>query len=178
VVQRQRLEHQAGEEVQNVDEDFLEALEYGMPSAGWNRDRNRSVGDDVDWGGIDPLRGALPSHEAIAEGRRRLKFWKWWSILPGSHDGKWQLRRNFRLEGGSGKSVAEPKRAEALPGVEPLYLHVVLHDDDDHTYDYVIEMLRAIFGYDLDKAYAMTREVDMTGRVIVATVHKELAELR
>ena len=78
---------------------------------------------------------------------------------------------------GSGKSVAEPKRAEALPDVEPLY-HVVLHDDDDHTYDYVIEMLRAIFGYDLDKAYAMTREVDMSGRVIVATVHKELAELR
>jgi len=34
VVQRQRLEHQAGEEVQNIDEDFLEALEYGMPSAG------------------------------------------------------------------------------------------------------------------------------------------------
>jgi ATP-dependent Clp protease adaptor protein ClpS len=78
---------------------------------------------------------------------------------------------------GPGKSVAEPKREQALPGVEPLY-HVVLHDDDDHTYDYVIEMLRAIFGYDLDKAYAMTREVDMAGRVIVATVHKELAELR
>jgi lysyl-tRNA synthetase, class II len=34
VVQRQRLEHQAGEEVQNIDEDFLEALEYGMPPAG------------------------------------------------------------------------------------------------------------------------------------------------
>lgn len=34
VVQRQRLEHQAGEEVQKVDEDFLEALEYGMPPAG------------------------------------------------------------------------------------------------------------------------------------------------
>ncbi|MEQ1841294.1 MAG: amino acid--tRNA ligase-related protein, partial [Verrucomicrobiales bacterium] len=34
VVQRQRLEHQAGEETQNIDEDFLEALEYGMPPAG------------------------------------------------------------------------------------------------------------------------------------------------
>jgi lysyl-tRNA synthetase class 2 len=34
LVQRQRLEHQAGEEVQNIDEDFLEALEYGMPPAG------------------------------------------------------------------------------------------------------------------------------------------------
>ncbi len=34
VVQRQRLEEQAGEEKQNLDEDFLTALEYGMPPAG------------------------------------------------------------------------------------------------------------------------------------------------
>ena len=34
VVQRQRLEAQAGEERQNLDEDFLGALEYGMPPAG------------------------------------------------------------------------------------------------------------------------------------------------
>ena len=33
-VQRERLEHQAGEEIQKVDEDFLLALEYGMPPAG------------------------------------------------------------------------------------------------------------------------------------------------
>ena len=33
-VQRKRLEDQAGEETQKVDEDFLLALEYGMPSAG------------------------------------------------------------------------------------------------------------------------------------------------
>jgi lysyl-tRNA synthetase, class II len=34
VVQRARLEEQAGEEIQNVDEDFLLALDYGMPPAG------------------------------------------------------------------------------------------------------------------------------------------------
>jgi lysyl-tRNA synthetase class 2 len=34
VLQRQRLEAQAGEEKQNLDEDFLTALEYGMPPAG------------------------------------------------------------------------------------------------------------------------------------------------
>ncbi len=33
-VQRERLEHQAGEEKQNLDEDFLTALEHGMPPAG------------------------------------------------------------------------------------------------------------------------------------------------
>jgi lysyl-tRNA synthetase class 2 len=34
VTQRARLEAQAGEEKQNLDEDFLTALEYGMPPAG------------------------------------------------------------------------------------------------------------------------------------------------
>ena len=34
IVQRQRLEDQAGEEKQNIDEDFLRALEHGMPPAG------------------------------------------------------------------------------------------------------------------------------------------------
>lgn len=34
MVQRERLEHQAGEETQKLDEDFLLALEYGMPPAG------------------------------------------------------------------------------------------------------------------------------------------------
>lgn len=32
--QRKRLEHQAGEERERVDEDFITALEYGMPPAG------------------------------------------------------------------------------------------------------------------------------------------------
>ena len=33
-MQRRRLEEQAGEEIQKIDEDFLLALEYGMPPAG------------------------------------------------------------------------------------------------------------------------------------------------
>ena len=33
-IQRKRLEAQAGEEIQKIDEDFLLALEYGMPPAG------------------------------------------------------------------------------------------------------------------------------------------------
>ncbi len=34
IVQRERLEHQAGEEVQKIDEEFILALEHGMPPAG------------------------------------------------------------------------------------------------------------------------------------------------
>jgi elongation factor P--beta-lysine ligase len=34
IEQRERLEHQAGGEQQKLDEDFLVALEHGMPPAG------------------------------------------------------------------------------------------------------------------------------------------------
>jgi ATP-dependent Clp protease adaptor protein ClpS len=63
------------------------------------------------------------------------------------------------------------------PDLEPPY-HVILHDDDSHSYEYVIEMLVSLFGYDTAKSFKMACEVDESGRVIVATCHKELAELR
>ena len=34
LIQRERLEHQAGGEKQNIDEEFITALEHGMPPAG------------------------------------------------------------------------------------------------------------------------------------------------
>jgi ATP-dependent Clp protease adaptor protein ClpS len=39
-------------------------------------------------------------------------------------------------------------------------------------------MLGSIFGHPPDRAFKMAQTVNDTGRVIVATVHKELAELR
>ncbi len=56
--------------------------------------------------------------------------------------------------------------------------HVILLDDDAHTYDYVIEMLMDIFGHSMETSYAMACEVDSKKRVIVETTHKEKAEHR
>lgn len=56
--------------------------------------------------------------------------------------------------------------------------HVVLLDDNDHTYAYVVEMLGRLFGYGHEKAFQMAREVDFTGRVIVFTGPLEVAELK
>ena len=64
------------------------------------------------------------------------------------------------------REQTRPKTAPARPKRLPPY-HVVLHDDDDHTYNYVIEMLRKLFGHSLIRAFKMAREVDSTGRVIV-----------
>jgi ATP-dependent Clp protease adaptor protein ClpS len=66
---------------------------------------------------------------------------------------------------------------EEITTLVPKY-HVVLLDDDYHTYDYVIEMLRDIFGHSMSTAYEMACEVDANKRVIVDTTHKEKAELR
>ncbi|RYX84732.1 ATP-dependent Clp protease adaptor ClpS [bacterium] len=54
--------------------------------------------------------------------------------------------------------------------------NVVLLDDDHHTYDYVIEMLGDVFGYDVLQAYGFAIEVDMKKRVIVWTGARERAE--
>jgi ATP-dependent Clp protease adaptor protein ClpS len=57
----------------------------------------------------------------------------------------------------------------------PLY-HVVLLDDDDHTYDYVIEMLQKILILSLEDAFRHAVEVDLTGRTNVLTCHLPEAE--
>ena len=57
----------------------------------------------------------------------------------------------------------------------PLY-RVVLLDDDDHTYDYVVEMLQKIFCMSAVEAYRHAVEVDSTGRTPVITCDLPAAE--
>jgi len=68
-------------------------------------------------------------------------------------------------------------RPEQKPRPIPMY-HVVLLDDEDHTYDYVIEMLGKVFGHGEQKAFLMAEEVDTAGRVIVETTTLERAEFK
>jgi ATP-dependent Clp protease adaptor protein ClpS len=72
--------------------------------------------------------------------------------------------------------VTKPQTEERTR-LQPPY-HVVLLDDDYHTYEYVITMLQQLFGYPPEKGFQMAREVDTTGRVIVLTTSLEHAELK
>ena len=74
------------------------------------------------------------------------------------------------------KSTVSPE-TEVINRAEltPLY-RVVLLDDDDHTYDYVIEMLQKIFIFSLDQAYRHAEEVDTCGRTILITCELPEAE--
>ena len=66
-------------------------------------------------------------------------------------------------------------RTETREDLTPLF-HVVLLDDDEHTYDYVVEMLCSIFCLSVDAAYRNAVEVDSRGRTIVITCEKGQAE--
>lgn len=56
--------------------------------------------------------------------------------------------------------------------------HVILLNDDDHTPNYVIEMLKAIFGHPEEKGLQLAKEVHEKKKAIVWTGSKELGELK
>jgi ATP-dependent Clp protease adaptor protein ClpS len=83
-------------------------------------------------------------------------------------------------------AVAEPleetikrreERKRRKPKRQPRY-HVILLDDNDHTYEYVIRMMMELFGHSPEKGYELAKEVDASGRVICLTTTKEHAELK
>ena len=63
------------------------------------------------------------------------------------------------------------------PRRQPRY-QVILWNDEDHTYPYVILMLMNLFGHAAEKGYKLAEEVDANGRVIVLTTTLEHAELK
>ncbi|HEY2147084.1 MAG TPA: ATP-dependent Clp protease adaptor ClpS [Pirellulales bacterium] len=88
-------------------------------------------------------------------------------------------------------AVAEPQIAEPVvetvrrkkerrrskPKRQPPY-NVILLNDDDHTYAYVIHMLQKLFGHPVEKGFELAKLVDTAGRAIVLTTTREHAELK
>ncbi len=60
---------------------------------------------------------------------------------------------------------------------QPPY-HVILLDDDDHSFLYVIVMLKELFAHPHEKGYELAKQVDREGRAIVLTTTMEHAELK
>ncbi len=75
-------------------------------------------------------------------------------------------------------TIAQPweKKRRKTEGLPPY--KVVLLDDDEHSFEYVIFMLKTLFGHPPEKGYEMAMEVHTTGRVVVATTNLERAELK
>lgn len=60
---------------------------------------------------------------------------------------------------------------------QPRY-QVILWNDEEHSYEYVIIMLMTLFGHPPEKGFLLAKEVDTQGRAVVLTTTREHAELK
>ena len=75
-------------------------------------------------------------------------------------------------------AVAEPKKQpKKKPRRQPRY-NVILWNDDDHSYDYVIEMMQKLFGHDEVQGFQIADAVHRSGKAICLTTTLEHAELK
>ncbi len=74
-------------------------------------------------------------------------------------------------------TIQKEIQRDARPKQQPRY-HVLLWDDDDHSYDYVVSMMKQIFGHGTPQGFKIAKEVDAIGKAICLTTTKEHAELK
>lgn len=90
--------------------------------------------------------------------------------------GVYDMSEDVALAPPQQQTVTKPEQ-DRRPKRQPRY-NVVLWDDDDHTYEYVIKMLVELFAHSVETSFKMAVEVDTQGRVIVLTTTLEHAELK
>ncbi len=77
-------------------------------------------------------------------------------------------------------AIAEPELDidyETKTKRQPPYAVVVLNDDD-HTFDYVMVVFQKVFGYELEKCFKLAKMIHERGRAIVWVGSLEVAELK
>ena len=78
--------------------------------------------------------------------------------------------------------VAEPvvrpaKQKRKKPKRQPRY-NVILWNDDDHSFEYVIAMMAKLFGFPAPQGFQIAETVHRHGKAIVLTTTLEHAELK
>ncbi|MEE2843506.1 MAG: ATP-dependent Clp protease adaptor ClpS [Planctomycetota bacterium] len=66
---------------------------------------------------------------------------------------------------------------DTRPKQQPRY-NVILWNDEDHTFDYVIDMLQELFGFPPEKGFTIASKVDEDGKAVCLTTTLEHAELK
>ncbi len=76
------------------------------------------------------------------------------------------------------QAPAKPReKPDTKPRRQPPYA-VIVENDDDHTYAYVIEALCRFCGHTVEKAFKLAEQIDRTGQAAVWTGPLEVAELK
>ena len=73
-------------------------------------------------------------------------------------------------------TAVHPKSAKDTQTKNASLFHVILLNDNDHSYDYVIEMLQKLFYFSKHHGYRHTGEVDSKGKTILITCSQKEAE--
>ncbi len=77
------------------------------------------------------------------------------------------------------EDVAEKKTPQGnRPTKKQPRYNVLLWDDDEHSYDYVIRMMQELFGHSYQRGYELATEVDSAGKTVCLTTTMEHAELK
>ncbi|HAC92338.1 MAG TPA: Clp protease ClpS [Planctomycetaceae bacterium] len=84
---------------------------------------------------------------------------------------------NYAVAEPENQTVVERQTAKSKPKRQPRY-HVILWDDSDHTFPYVIHMCQVLFGHPLEKGLKLAKEAHLKGRAVLLTTTKEHAELK
>ncbi len=70
-----------------------------------------------------------------------------------------------------------PKPADGKPKRLPPY-QVIILNDDEHTFPYVISLIQKVFHHDANHAVRLTANIHHRGRAVVWTGPKEHAEMK
>lgn len=74
--------------------------------------------------------------------------------------------------------IAEPKEhTKTKIKKQPPYA-VIVFNDDDHTFDYVISTFNKVFNYDIQKCVQLATKIHNEGKAIVWVGSLEVAELK
>ncbi|MEM9644643.1 MAG: ATP-dependent Clp protease adaptor ClpS [Planctomycetota bacterium] len=78
--------------------------------------------------------------------------------------------------------VAEPivtpdRKRRTKRKKQPRY-NVILWDDTDHSYDYVILMMKQLFAHPIERGFQIAKHVDNNGKAVCLTTTMEHAELK
>ena len=74
-------------------------------------------------------------------------------------------------------SVQPREREDRRTKRQPPYAVIVLNDND-HTFQYVVTVFSKVFGYNQEKCFQLAKEIHLQGRGIVWSGALEVAELK
>lgn len=75
-------------------------------------------------------------------------------------------------------TLTRPDQRTTLETERPWLWKVIVHDSDEHSYEYVIEMAERVFAMPVERGFQLARAIDTAGHGVAMTTHRELAELK